>query len=133
MTFVGTGFTRKPPKYERFIRPTGLRITKVRCSLVTNSVYPLSDHTGSPDLAFALTPNLRFVGLHIYASTKQLFTVEAHRLVWLVLSPNLHVGLCIHAPTPLLQAHVTHPELKATFCLEIIGIKKNPNGQVRAA
>ena len=55
MTFVGPGFTRKPPKYERFIRPTGLRITK---------------------------------------------------------------------------AHVTHPELKATFCLEIIGIKKNPNGQV---
>ncbi len=56
MTFVGPGFTRKPPKYERFIRPTGLRITK---------------------------------------------------------------------------AHVTHPELKATFCLDIIGIKKNPNGQVR--
>ena len=23
-TFVGPGFTRKPPKYERFIRPTGL-------------------------------------------------------------------------------------------------------------
>ncbi len=23
MTFVGPGFTRKPPKYERFIRPTG--------------------------------------------------------------------------------------------------------------
>jgi ribosome biogenesis protein NSA2 len=23
-TFVGTGFTRKPPKYERFIRPTGI-------------------------------------------------------------------------------------------------------------
>ena len=22
-TFVGAGFTRKPPKYERFIRPTG--------------------------------------------------------------------------------------------------------------
>lgn len=22
------GFTRKPPKYERFIRPTGLRMTK---------------------------------------------------------------------------------------------------------
>nr|CAB3500848.1 unnamed protein product [Digitaria exilis] len=27
-TFVGPGFTRKPPKYERFIRPTGLRFTK---------------------------------------------------------------------------------------------------------
>jgi ribosomal protein S8E len=54
VTFVPPGFTRKPPKYERFIRPTGLRMKK---------------------------------------------------------------------------AHVTHPELKATFQLEIIGVKKNPNGQ----
>ena len=29
-TFVGPSFTRKHPKYERFIRPTGLRYTKVR-------------------------------------------------------------------------------------------------------
>ncbi|CAK9156473.1 unnamed protein product [Ilex paraguariensis] len=55
VTFVGPSFTRKPPKYERFIRPTGLRFTK---------------------------------------------------------------------------AHVTHPELKCTFNLEIIGVKKNPNGQM---
>jgi ribosome biogenesis protein NSA2 len=55
VTFVGQGFTRKPPKYERFIRPTGMRMTK---------------------------------------------------------------------------AHVTHPELKATFCLNILGVKKNPNGQM---
>uniref|UniRef100_M1CU86 Ribosome biogenesis protein NSA2 homolog n=1 Tax=Solanum tuberosum TaxID=4113 RepID=M1CU86_SOLTU len=27
-TFVGAGFTRKPPKYERFIRPSGIRFTK---------------------------------------------------------------------------------------------------------
>lgn len=53
VTFVGPAFTRKAPKYERFIRPTGLRMKK---------------------------------------------------------------------------AHVTHPELKATFCLDIIGVKKNPNG-----
>lgn len=52
-TFVGAGFTRKPPKYERFIRPSGLRFTK---------------------------------------------------------------------------ANVTHPELKCSFNLEIIGVKKNPNG-----
>lgn len=52
MTFVGDGFTRKPPKYERFIRPTGLRVKK---------------------------------------------------------------------------ANVTHPELKTTFQLPIIGVKKNPN------
>jgi len=54
-TFVEPGFTRKPPKYERFIRPTGLRFTK---------------------------------------------------------------------------ANVTHPELKCTFFLEIIGVKKNPNGSM---
>ncbi|KAM8793614.1 LOW QUALITY PROTEIN: ribosome biogenesis protein NSA2 homolog [Eudromia elegans] len=48
--FVGDGFTRKPPKYERFIRP---------------------------------------MGLHFKA------------------------------------AHVTHPELKATFCLPVLGVKKN--------
>ncbi|XP_047001589.1 ribosome biogenesis protein NSA2 homolog isoform X1 [Schistocerca americana] len=52
VTFVGEGFTRKPPKFERFIRPMALRFRK---------------------------------------------------------------------------AHVTHPELKATFCLPIIGVKRNPN------
>lgn len=51
-TFVGEGFTRKPPKYERFIRPMALRMKK---------------------------------------------------------------------------AHVTHPELKATFHLDIISVKKNPS------
>lgn len=54
-TFVGDSFTRKPPKYERFIRPMGLRFRK---------------------------------------------------------------------------AHVTHPELKTTFCLDIIGVKKNPSSQM---
>jgi len=52
VTFVGDNFTRKPPKYERFIRPTGLRFK---------------------------------------------------------------------------SAHVTHPQLKATFNLPIIGVKKNPS------
>jgi ribosome biogenesis protein NSA2 len=51
VTFVGEGFTRKPPKYERFIRPMALRFKK---------------------------------------------------------------------------ANVTHPELKATFQLDILGVKKNP-------
>eukprot|EP00823_Brevimastigomonas_motovehiculus_P009311 TRINITY_DN8981_c0_g1_i1.p1 TRINITY_DN8981_c0_g1~~TRINITY_DN8981_c0_g1_i1.p1 ORF type:complete len:263 (-),score=47.62 TRINITY_DN8981_c0_g1_i1:80-868(-) len=50
-TYVGDQFTRKPPKYERFIRPRALRFKK---------------------------------------------------------------------------AHVTHPELKATFQLDILGVKKNP-------
>merc|ERR1711966_416899 len=52
VTFVGQGFTRKAPKYERYIRPSGLRMTK---------------------------------------------------------------------------ANVTHPELQASFQLEILGVKKNPS------
>ena len=28
ITFVDLNFTRKPPKYERFIRPSGLRMKK---------------------------------------------------------------------------------------------------------
>merc|ERR1711915_807021 len=52
VTFVGENFTRKPPKFERFIRPMALRFKK---------------------------------------------------------------------------AHVTHPELQATFCLPLIGVKKNPS------
>jgi ribosome biogenesis protein NSA2 len=54
-TFVGETFTRKMPKFERFIRPMALRYKK---------------------------------------------------------------------------AHVTHPELKATFHLPIIGVKKNPQGKM---
>jgi len=53
VTFVGESFTRKPPKYERFIRPSGLRFKK---------------------------------------------------------------------------AHVCHPELNATFHLNILSVKKNPQG-----
>ena len=55
LTFVGDNFTMKPPKFERFIRPMGLRMKK---------------------------------------------------------------------------AHVTHPELRATFCLPIIGVKKNPSSPI---
>lgn len=51
ISFVGDSFTRKPPKFERYIRPSALRQKK---------------------------------------------------------------------------AHVTHPELKMTFCLDIVSVKKNP-------
>jgi ribosome biogenesis protein NSA2 len=55
VTFVGENFTRKPAKFERFIRPMGLRFKK---------------------------------------------------------------------------AHVTHPELQTTFCLPIVGVKKNPSSSM---
>lgn len=28
------------------------------------------------------------------------------------------------------KAHVTHPELQATFCLDLLGVKKNPSSQM---
>lgn len=31
VTFVGPSFTRKPPKFERFIRPSALRFKKAHC------------------------------------------------------------------------------------------------------
>jgi ribosome biogenesis protein NSA2 len=55
VTFVGDNFTRKPPKFERFIRPMGLRFKK---------------------------------------------------------------------------ANVTHPELKTTFQLDILGVKRNPQSSL---
>jgi ribosome biogenesis protein NSA2 len=55
VSFVGENFVRKPPKFERYIRPSGLRFKK---------------------------------------------------------------------------AHVTHPELKTTFFLSIIGVKKNPQSSL---
>jgi len=55
VTFVGDNFTRKPPKYERYVRPSGLRFKK---------------------------------------------------------------------------AHITHPELKTTFFLDILGVKKNPQSSL---
>ena len=55
MTFVGENFTRKPPKFERYIRPSGLRVKK---------------------------------------------------------------------------ANVTHPELKTTILLDILGVKKNPQSHL---
>jgi ribosome biogenesis protein NSA2 len=36
---------------------------------------------------------------------------------------NRHEGLRMR------KAHTTHPELKVTLHLDIIGVKKNPNGQ----
>jgi len=55
VTFVGDNFTRKPAKFEKFIRPSGLRFKK---------------------------------------------------------------------------ANVTHPELKTTFQLDIVGVKKNPQSNI---
>ena len=49
VTFVGGAFTRKPPKYERFVRPTGaalvhfLEMPRVSCNIHT----PLLSHSSA--------------------------------------------------------------------------------------
>ena len=43
-TFVGPDFTRRPVKYERFIRPMGLRYKKANVT-VSQSFYPGYLHT----------------------------------------------------------------------------------------
>jgi ribosome biogenesis protein NSA2 len=72
-TFVGEGFTRKPVKMERFVRPMALRYKKANVT-----------HRSHPVLAFT------FVELNL-------------------------ILLCIFLA-----------DLKATFQLPIIGVKKNP-------
>ena len=95
VTFVGGGFTRKPPKYERFIRPTGMfgQLPAVRCLAL---LLCRCQHQNS-----------------IAYSSGQACMTRAFRAAGLRMN----------------KAHVTHPELKCTFCLGIIGVKKNPNGQ----
>ena len=83
VTFVGPNFTRKPPKYERFIRPTG-----ETCRAKHEDYCPVS---------------------------------RTCQIVGVMTSPSC-------AGLRMKKAHVTHPELKVTLCLDIIGVKKNPNG-----
>ena len=42
----------------------------------------------------------------------------------------MHPSIPRSTLSSLPQANVTHPELKTTFQLEILGVKKNPNGQM---
>lgn len=102
VTFVGQGFTRKPPKYERFIRPTGLRMTKVGAGTTRKQAGDGRLCSDQRSVERGQPPPV-----HRSPMTDRRCRV-AHRS----------------------QAHVTHPELKATFCLNIIGVKKNPNGQM---
>lgn len=54
VTFVGPSFTRKAPKYERFIRPTGLRFTKANVTHPELQVRPLSATRGSDTLIYGI-------------------------------------------------------------------------------
>ena len=50
-------------------------------------------------------------------------------MLWLVTPEDHTSGQSRFAGLRMKKAHVTHPELKVTLHLDIIGVKKNPNGQ----
>lgn len=80
-TFVGEGFTRKPPKYERFIRPMALRFKKAHVTHPElNSFVPMMAFLNPPSSCTLVTSHSHFFSHHNFR----------------------------------------------TFCLDIIGVKKNP-------
>ena len=93
VTYVGEGFTRKPPKYERFIRPMGLRFKKA--------------HVTHPEVSGCIA----CMWLTSFVSPSFIFPILP-----LSIPPSSHP---LSLP-PFL------PQLKATFHLPIIGVKKNP-------
>lgn len=110
--FVGDGFTRKPPKYERFIRP----MVRSHYSLTWNVLYII---WRSALELICNTVSLRAFRFNVKVQSG-IFSSSAsvlNDLLLLILLQGLRFK----------KAHVTHPELKATFCLPILGVKKNPS------
>lgn len=92
VTFVGDGFTRKPPKYERFIRPRALRFKKA--------------HVTHPELKV---------------------TTNMHQSLLPVM--GLSLSLCVASVAHFLFVSLfllNFLPFQVTFCLDIIGVKKNP-------
>ena len=54
VTYVGEGFTRKPPKYERFIRPMALRFKKAHVTHPEVATPPLLASEDSSPLSSSL-------------------------------------------------------------------------------
>ncbi len=162
-TFVGEGFTRKPPKYERFIRPmvsgkqqgAGVQMPTtllskahiqkgwVRCfskqqkGLIENIVFLTLAASQLPIVChFWHEADILPPDIPPPDTVEWLPSSEGLGLLGLI-PCRLHVQGCLRLLTVnalsfvkglrFKKAHVTHPELKATFCLPIIGVKKNPS------
>lgn len=69
--------------------------------------------------------HLQIIAVEVMKSVKEFEKTSTH--IWE--KPKL-MHVLFSLPTQGLRfkkAHVTHPELKATFCLPILGVKKNPS------
>lgn len=113
VTFVPPGFTRKPPKYERFIRPTGLRMNKA--------------HVTHPELKATFQVGGWVAG---WQSGRKVAAVPKGLQLRTPSAPTVFLFLFPAPPTacPLLTTVFLTAHLYS-LQLEIIGVKKNPNGQ----
>ena len=87
-TFVGEGFTRKPPKYERFIRPMALRFKKAHVTHPElNSFAPL-----------CFFPHLSSLSFHIgvFCTTAQNILLGHHWREEEPSEPDVHAAWCHH-------------------------------------
>lgn len=115
VTFVGPGFTRKPPKYERFIRPTGESLGAQDSGFTAQGAGARQSRAAANAPTAAVPDFFSWVqSVPLQNGTEQ--------------TPQ-NLSRCSRAAgLRMNKAHVTHPELKATFHLDILGVKKNPNG-----
>lgn len=84
--FVGDGFTRKPPKFERFIRPTGLRMKFANIThpeMKTTFFLPIMGVKQNPNSRLMTTLGLLTKGTIIEVNTSALGMVsESGRIIW---------------------------------------------------
>ena len=112
VTFVGQGFTRKPPKYERFIRPSGL------CAHLLAGDLQIIRHRESAWVLPATDDVSALQYLCLSPLSPELLDVSWPAVSGLPASTQRSAaGLRMN------KANVTHPELKCTFQLEIVGVK----------
>lgn len=84
--FVGDGFTRKPPKFERFIRPTGLRMKYANIThpeMKATFLLPIMGVKQNPNSALMTSLGLLTKGTVIEVNTSALGMVsESGRIIW---------------------------------------------------
>ncbi|KAI5180889.1 ribosome biogenesis protein NSA2 [Nematocida sp. AWRm80] len=84
--FVGENFTRKPPKFERFIRPTGLRMKHANIThpeMKATFLLPIMSVKKNPNSSLMTNLGLLTKGTIIEVNTSALGMVsESGRIIW---------------------------------------------------
>ena len=121
VTYVGEGFTRKPPKYERFIRPM-VRVHPTKISTLTDRDIASNKSSCYLPLCWGKRGQSWFVSP---LALQALRFKQAH-----VTHPEVGIDTKSQRGTAVYPCWIHYSflssQLKATFCLPLIGVKKNP-------